>query len=429
MGSAWLYVKRYGAYVIAAAGWFLLSSRVRSTFLAPAVGFWRQMSFDAFLGSLAFLILAGLTFVLFCQLLRDIILWPVVREARAKAALSVSAQIAFTIRKSRPRHWRARRLWNELAAAAIRGHSASSVVKAHSMEGNEERPVLFCNFQAYARAVTEVLAVLRGLRLRPPAEILTLLKRPLADWYNPFSYLLVENGIVQKGAITRKWWEGYKQQVAALRKRRDLKMKRLVAHPEYSGKMVEYVLYETTASRRMAGPEVVPPMPVRMAQEWAQQHPGVAWYPSVAAILDAGEDWTDDLCLHLIGLPSSASDAIQVPIERHFFTRFHTARGSHSRAAIATEGGVFLSYLPEASGFNGLLGYDDLFLVVHGDGPLAFGLAFADDESWDLNGMRILDPADIAGSEDSPGLVQLFRQAWESGQDEFCHCRGLPWPV
>jgi hypothetical protein len=315
-----------------------------------------------------------------------------------------------------------RHLWSDLAAAALEGHWEPDVLKKHCHDGIDSRPVLFCNFQAYARAVTRVLETAQKMACKQrglSATVYTLFKRPIADWYNPFPW----NHPNGKVNVTLPWWEDYKAKMAkmaAISRTQPaggggscLRVMRLVAQPSGAGSESWVLINDRAfalleAARQMKG-----------AASPRRYHPNIACLSGLKTVRSQG-----DLSVYLIAQPDGPNETKLV---QHFEETYHTEVGD----GLPDRWGVFLKYLPRASGYENLLQFDDIFiaLVRYGDcgRSFGFGLAFIDDETRDVNGMWIVSRANLTERNDAaaPTLLQMFTEAWRAGQTEVCDCNNL----
>lgn len=417
---------KLSAGVAVLVGW-LLAWLGAETQLCAGVSFlhqvlkvaWLQYSLHALIGlSLltggAFLTVAYV-FPIIARFLRKQPIYPHVPVALGQATHSVRLQMQRAINIARPQG-NVRRdigLWERLVSAAVAGQTHPDVLKAHCEQGNRTRPVIFCNFRGYAHGVRAVLNELPQLGLTSPfPRVYTLLKRSVFEWYNPFP--LVSDAAGTPGRVTLKWWEDYKSDVAILKTDETITMYRLAAHPPLNsglGEINDYRMYSPSAINLSEA--------VVTAERCAST---VIWLPSVQAALAASRMAARETSIHLIGRPNGETGSELSRVLTLFQSNYHSGPGRTS-----DEAGVFLRYLPTKTGHESLLAYDDLFIVELSH-SLAFGLAFIDDESLDINGMRILPPHQLSTElmgRDGEALLLSFKVAWGQAVPSFQECVGL----
>lgn len=379
---------------------------------------WQNNRLGVVLGSVVPFVLVFACAVSLVFLLWHFRLRLLVGVAQVKAKFEIQKQMDRAVCSARPKvaPHKDKVLWNRLAAAALQGHADRTVLEQHCHEGNPDRPVLFCNFQSYAKAVVSVREVLDGLQDGPPyPRVYTLLRRTIVDWYNPFPYEWLEDANGCRAQVTHQWWEDYKDGVAkqahpAVGQRSNILMMRLVADPGPPSEVQDYAVYSGTAleleDARQQGRNLVSEVS--------------GWHNKIANLLSSMHSAPNDLKIHLIGKPSNNR---AISLAQHFRQNFHLSEDID--VAPADKTGVFLRYMKKRSGYDELLRFNDLFLV---DIPrrLKFGLAYIDDTIRDTNGVWII-PDWYLASETGNMLIGLFQKAWsEGGQADWCICNGLP---
>jgi len=305
----------------------------------------------------------------------------------------------------------------ELVAASLDGLSDEEVIASHCEAGSRSRPLVFCNFQAYAHAVAKILDILPTLRCeRPYPQVWTIFKRPVCDWYNTFPIEWEEGAKVIRGQVTYGWWEKYKSTIVSLKGRDSaVQFHRVVAHIPWPGSPKDpeaYYLYH--------------PEPLFLGQAIAKALPlkgQVEWHPSIAALLES-LDYEDkrDFQIYLIGkpTPNAANPGKDSLVVEHFQTSTHDGNNPGP-----TEGGVYVRYLQtQASLGERLRDYDDVFIVKFSRSS-GFGVAFIDDEIRDINGLRYLARAELGPTEagTSSTLFDLIAGAWAVAAKGFCVCQ------
>ena len=282
-----------------------------------------------------------------------------------------------------------RKQWDELLCAALRGLSDPEVYLRHGEKHIDDLPVLFSNFECYARGVKNVLEAIQSLSYAHAERtvIWTLLKRSLIEWYLPFPADVPGD---TPAHVTFQWWEDYKFAVEQLKSTSSpVQMRRLVAHRKaqvYSPSG----WYVSNAATRLDG--------VYLDRT-------ATYHPFVKMALDCRSSLPADAYVRLI---KDAGAEGYTELVHDFETRYHQKREPNEY-----DRGVFLKYLKSTAEVSELLSYDDIF-VVRLPCKLHFGLAFINDEVHDVSGTRLVP------SDSVPQLVEKLSQGWMKGQLDYC---------
>jgi len=402
--------------------------------IADAMGkgteFWCQLwSLEVALGALVMVLMvalpAGMLLWFVWHLAKGYPFQLSISWAQLRALQNIRRQQNLAIRVARPEGFRDRTCWYRLAAAATEGFSEDDVIEAHCEDGDKGRPIIFSNFQGYAHAVKRVLESLEGIRCRSPyPHVWTLFKRPIWDWYNPFS-----SGKTARDSdhFTVDWWEDYKSRFREIKnKGLNVRVFRLVAHADASSRLPhpsEIYLYGSTNGNLV-------PMTLAEARAYADSVRDVDWHPSITGLLSNSyhDDSEPERKVYLIGKPRDGT----VPAQAHpkLLDHFETTYHHHFSSAGNNSRGCFVKYVQSVSDLQGLDIYDDVF-IVSVSASRRFGMAFVDDESRDINGMRfLLDYELIRQSIDfhtgqRASIQNSFEEAWKVAMPEFRVCEGL----
>ncbi|NQU23858.1 MAG: hypothetical protein HQ567_21460 [Candidatus Nealsonbacteria bacterium] len=412
-------VKTVVPVVVPLAGYWALKKDVDK-----AWEFLRQLSRpgDATLGCLIILLIVVLI---------GAALWWLFKSLLTSAPFSVDVHLSLnrvlrqfrshfvrTIAVSRPdlRPVARRRRWNELVAVTLEGISDDRIMNMYCEAGQTDRPLLFCNFQSYAHAVAKLLdhVATEAAKMKPPRpQVWTIFKRPVCNWYNTFPVEWIDNGQVLRGQVTFDWWEEYKAHIAELKgPDSKIQLHRIVVNLDYKGdsdELGEYYLYD------------LEPLDIRTAIEKAKVlGETVKWHRSISQLLGATDlNGKEGLAVFLIGKPAGEAT---LPDDHKLLFHFQNSFHDGHKPISDEDGGVYVGYVPEKGSVPAALAvYNDVFIVKLTDQE-RFGLAFVDDDTRDINGIRLLPQYQLRTSEtdrDSETAYESFVNAFHDSESEW----------
>jgi|ERR1035441_1679045 hypothetical protein len=370
----------------------LLSPDFRN-YLRDTIAFWKSATLGQWVGSLFFVGLIAGMIAFLLGLIQHGISPFYFRASFRYGIIRIGKHIRQCLHDAQPQQKKIRSLWRKLAVSFVDAYS-EGYTKLHD-RGISSQQLLSSNFQIYAKCVASLLNSAQGRN----ATVRTLLRRPLHDWYNPFSVAI---DAAKHGNFTTKPWEDYKYCVQGLRdfQTSKIKFKRLIGLPPCEASTnhehsKSFCVYCTTNGALTVDEATRVSIPSNV--ELLEQ---------LSAILASAHK---DKKIHLVGSFTGTSPPQNwMELVAHFESEFHTGSGAHTSAEEADVGGVYFKYLntvPEA-----FVRYEDFFLIESGD--VKFGIALCVEEDLDTGGISILKPEAIAQ------LQTKFDEAWISGKNK-----------
>jgi hypothetical protein len=327
--------------------------------------------------------------------------------------------------------------FSSISVAVVSEYFSSTCPPRDRAEIQNNSRILPANFRVYALCVKRAMGKINRLledRRIIDVTVYTLFPRTIFEWYNPFVKVESDGGKPHAVAYTEDWWEAYKQFMSQYRNANNIKIVRLMEHPEKFTTIEDEIDFSDTDEQRFEAKYFIRANDVRVLAKASD--PGtvrsdcaVRGFKPIVSIktdqdLYSGELRTRALvnCI-LEKIDDHVSPPGFVPLLDHFENAHHTS--PLSKRALTTkdqkqvdQSGCFIAYSKKTIFRWGQ--YADVFAVrfrTSNGSEVHFGVALQADGFNDAEGIKFLRKTEIVK------FMQEFEEELKDASSHFCVAR------